>query len=69
MFEPQDPGSYLGKHTLKELCAEYEVGVADVIALLKQHGIEAKPNSAFETIAKEAGLSPSELFALVTSNL
>jgi len=69
VFEPQDPGSYLGNHTLKELCAEYEVGVENVIALLKQHGIEAKPDSTFETIAKEAGLSPSELFALVASNL
>ncbi len=69
VFEHVDRSADLGKRTLKELCAEYEVSVKDVVALLKQHGIEASPDLTFGAVAEGAGVSVVELFALVSSNL
>ncbi len=69
VFEPAVPAADLGKRTLKGLCAEFEVAVADVLAILKQHGIDAGPNSTLDAIAEESGMSPAELFALVSDNL
>jgi hypothetical protein len=36
---------------------------------LKQHGVDADPNTTLETLAKENGLSPAELFTLVSDNI
>ncbi len=69
VFEPETRLADLGKLTLQELCAKHEVGVADVLAILKQHGIDAGPNTTLDTIAEETGMSPAELFALVANNL
>jgi hypothetical protein len=69
VFEPEARSTDLGKRTLKGLCAEFEVAVADVVALLKQHGIDAGPDSTLDAIAEESGMSPAELFALVSNNL
>ncbi len=69
VFEHVDRTADLGARTLKELCAEYEVGVKDVVALLKQHGVEATPDLTFGAVAEAAGVSVAELFALVSSNL
>lgn len=69
VFEKEAQSTDLGTLTLKSLCAKYEVAVAEVLAILKQHGIDAGPNSTLEAIAEESGMSPAELFALLADNL
>jgi hypothetical protein len=69
VFEQRTRPADLGKLTLKKLCAEHEVAVADVLAILKRHGIDAGPNNTLDAIAEETGMSPAELFAMVANNL
>ena len=69
VFEPVPPAADLGKRTLKGLCAEFEVAVEQVVAFLKQRGIDAGPDSTLDAIAEQSGMSPAELFALVSNNL
>ncbi|MEI2723995.1 MAG: hypothetical protein V9H26_10790 [Verrucomicrobiota bacterium] len=69
VFEPEVPAGVLGTRTLKSLCAEFEVSVDEVVALLKQRGIDAGPDSTLDAIAKESRMSPAELFTWVSDNL
>ena len=69
VFEPAVPAAVLGKRTLKSLCAEFEVSVDEVVAFLKQRGLDAGPDSTLDAIAEESGMSPAVLFNLVSDNL
>jgi hypothetical protein len=65
VFEPEVPAAELGKRTLKSVCTDVGISVEPVVAILKQHGIDAGPDSTIETIAKESGRSPAELIKLL----
>ncbi len=69
VFEPAVPAALLGKRTLKSLCAEVDISVERVVAILKQRGIGAGPDSTIAAVAEESGMSPAELFTLVSDNL
>ena len=69
VFEPAVPAAVLGKRTLKSLCVDVDISVEQVVAILKQRGINAGPDSTIEAIAEESGMSPAELFTLVSDNL
>jgi hypothetical protein len=69
VFEEVPQANDLSTLTLQIVCARYEVSVSQVLAILKQHGVDADPNTTLETLAKENGLSPAELFTLVSDNI
>lgn len=69
VFEPVVPAGVLGTRTLKSVCAEFEVSVDEVVAFLKQRGIDAGPDSTLDAIAEESRMSPAELFTWVSDNL
>jgi len=69
VFEPAVPAAVLGKCTLERLCADFDISVEEVVGLLKQRGIDARPDSTLNAIVKESGMSPAELFAFVAENL
>lgn len=69
VFEPAVPSAVLGKRTLESLCAEVDISVRQVLAILKHRGIDAQADDSIEIIAKESGMSPAELFTLVSDNL
>jgi len=39
------------------------------MAFLKQLGIDARPHSTLDSLAEQSGMSPAELFGLVSKSL
>jgi hypothetical protein len=68
VFEPAASAADLGKRTLNSLCAEFEVEVAEVMAFLKQLGLDARPHSTLDSLAEQSGMSPVELYTLVSNS-
>lgn len=68
VFEPAVPMEVMGKRILKNLCAEVGISVEQVIAILKRHGIAAGAEDSIETLARKSGMSPAELFTMVSDN-
>ena len=58
-------GTGMGRKTLAELCSEKGLVVDDVLARLKQQGIQAKPSDRIKEIASQAGKTPMELFSVM----
>jgi hypothetical protein len=62
---PARPRSGTGQRVLSELCAEYGLPVAEVVALLAEQGIEAAPEEELRDIASRAGTSPGEVYEAI----
>lgn len=69
VFEPAAPAAVLGMRTLKSLCAEVDISVEHVVALLKRRGIIAGPDDTLKALAEKSGLSPAQWVTLVSDNL
>ena len=58
-------GTGMGKKTLNAICSEKGLPLDDVLARLKQTGIEANPNDKLKDVASKFGKTPMEIFAII----
>lgn len=59
-------GSGLGKKTLEKICLERNLSLEQVLARLKQKGVEAKPDDKLKDVANKLEMTPIEIFNLLT---
>jgi len=58
-------GTGMGKKTLSAICSEKDLSLDDVLARLKQKGIEANPNDRLKDVASKLGKTPMEIFTIM----
>ena len=58
-------GTGMGKKTLNAICSEKGLSLDDVLARLKQKGIEANPNDKLKDVASKLGKTPMEIFTII----
>jgi hypothetical protein len=58
--------SGVGKMTLSDIAARMEKQPADLVQILKLNGIEAKPETTMRTIADQMGISPHDVYSLLS---
>ena len=58
-------GTGMGKKTLNAICSEKGISLEEVLARLKQKGIEANPNDKLKDVASKLGKTPMEIFAII----
>jgi hypothetical protein len=58
-------GTGMGKKTLNAICSEKGRSIEEVLARLKQKGIEANPNDSLKDVASKLGKTPMEIFAII----
>ncbi|MBN2377148.1 MAG: DUF1080 domain-containing protein [Sedimentisphaerales bacterium] len=66
---PEIPKPGLGKRTLKSLCDEYNLDIAEVIQALEKQDIHAGAEMDIKTIAEQNQTSPMEVYAVIWSNV
>ena len=59
-------GSGLGKKTLEKICLERNLSLEQVLAKLKEKGVEAKPDDKLKDVANKLGMTPIDIFNLLT---
>jgi hypothetical protein len=64
---PESPQPGIGKLTLADFCAQFNLNLKLVVRELKQQGIEASEELTFKKIATENKTSPSELYERIKS--
>jgi len=62
---PRIPPPGTGKKKLADLCAEYDLDVDRIVALLAAEGLEVHPGQTLRDIATDEGLSPNEIYERV----
>lgn len=60
----QKQGSGIGRKTLEDFAVELGKSVDEVIAILKENNIDAKPTETLRTIAEKNDLSPRNVYKL-----
>ena len=58
-------GTGMGKKTLNAICSEKGLSIEEVLARLKQKGIEANPNDKLKDVASKLGKTPMEIFTII----
>ena len=66
---PEKPQPGLGKRTLKSLCDEYNLNIAEVIQALEKQNIHAGEGVNLKTIAEQNQTSPMEVYSIIWSNV
>ena len=66
---PEIPQPGLGKRTLKDLCGECNLNIANVMQILKQQNINADQEMNFKAIAEQNQISPMDAYAIIWSNV
>lgn len=61
-------GTGMGRKTLGMISAERGLPLEELLARLKESGIEAKPNDKLKEIATKAGRTPIEIFEFIQVN-
>ncbi len=65
---PKTPKAGLGKRILKDLCAEYNLNITEVVQSLAKHGIGAKAEMNIKTIAEENQTSPFDVYNYILTD-
>ena len=58
-------GTGMGKKTLNAICSEKGLSIEEVLARLKQKGIEVNPNDSLKDVASKLGKTPMEIFTII----
>jgi hypothetical protein len=62
---PAQPPEGTGKLTVAAVCRTYGLEPEEVLARLKNAGIDAGPDSSFKGLAEEHGMSPMDIYLIV----
>jgi hypothetical protein len=62
---PVQPPEGTGKMTVAVICSSYGLELEEVLARLKNAGIDAAPESSFKTLAAEHDMSPMDIYKIV----
>ena len=58
-------GTGMGRKTIEAICSERGLSLDDVLARLKQKGIEASPKDKLKDVAGKLGKTPMEIFSII----